>query len=159
MNIQRRDIAVCIILSIVTCGIYGIYWLFCLNEDTNTISAEPYPTSGGMVILLTIVTCGIYGIYWCYKQGEKLDRAAEMRGAPKSERGILYLVLAIIGLSIVNYALMQDTLNNLRELPVGQPQYQQPPYGQPPYGQPYQQPQQPYGQQPPQNNNNNPYQQ
>ena len=31
--IQQRNIAVCIILSIVTCGIYGIYWLICLNDD------------------------------------------------------------------------------------------------------------------------------
>lgn len=36
--IQQRNIAVCIILSIVTCGIYGIYWFIVLSNDTNTVS-------------------------------------------------------------------------------------------------------------------------
>ena len=76
--------------------------------------------SGGMVILLTIVTCGIFGIYWCFKQGERLDRASEMRGLPKKDRGILYLVFSIIGLSIVAYALMQDELNALCDISAGQ---------------------------------------
>lgn len=34
--IQQRNIAMCIILSIVTCGIYGLYWYACLTNDTNT---------------------------------------------------------------------------------------------------------------------------
>ena len=71
--IERRNIAVCIVLTLVTCGIYGIYWIVCLTNDVNTVSGDVNGTSGGMVVLLTIVTCGIYGIYWAYKQGEKLD--------------------------------------------------------------------------------------
>ena len=151
MPIQKRDLAMCIILSIVTCGIYGIYWVYCLNEDANQISAEPEPMSGGLVILLTIVTCGLFGIYWCYKQGEKLDRAAMMRNYPPTNRGVLYLILAFFGLSIVNYALMQDDLNKLIDISGGIPTYgqaPQQPYGQAPQ-QPYgQAPQQPYGQAP-----------
>ena len=34
-----------------------------------------------------------------------------MRGIPTGSRSIVYLVLSIFGLSIVAYALMQDTLN------------------------------------------------
>ncbi|MBQ6092168.1 MAG: DUF4234 domain-containing protein, partial [Clostridia bacterium] len=26
MKIEKRSVATCVILSIVTCGIYGIYW-------------------------------------------------------------------------------------------------------------------------------------
>lgn len=73
--IQQRNIAVCIILSIVTCGIYGLYWLVCLTNDTNTAAGTTDGTSGGMVLLLTIVTCNIYSLYWGYKQGEKIDIA------------------------------------------------------------------------------------
>lgn len=116
MQIQKRNIVVAIILTIVTCGIYGLYWLYCLNEDANRVSQEPSPMGGGMVILLSIITCGIFGIYWCYKQGEKLSRAETMRGLPTSDRAILYLILALFGLSIINYALMQDTLNKLADV-------------------------------------------
>lgn len=111
--IQNRNIAVCIILSIVTCGIYGIYWFICLANDTNTISGRPNDTSGGVAFLLSLVTCGIYGFYWAFKQGEKIDEAKTSRGIPSSNSGIAYLLLSIFGLSIVAWALMQNELNKM----------------------------------------------
>lgn len=111
--IERRNIAVCIVLTLVTCGIYGIYWIVCLTNDVNTVSCDVNGTSGGMVVLLTIVTCGIYGIYWAYKQGEKLDFTKNNRGIPSSNSGVLYLILQIFGFGIIAYALMQNELNKL----------------------------------------------
>lgn len=111
--IERRNIAVCIVLTLVTCGIYGIYWIVCLTNDVNTVSGDVNGTSGGMVVLLTIVTCGIYGIYWAYKQGEKLDFTKNNRGIPSSNSGVLYLILQIFGFGIIVYALMQNELNKL----------------------------------------------
>lgn len=111
--IERRNIAVCIVLTLVTCGIYGIYWIVCLTNDVNTVSGDVNGTSGGMVVLLTIVTCGIYGIYWAYKQGEKLDFTKNNRGIPSSNSGVLYLILQILGFGIIAYALMQNELNKL----------------------------------------------
>ena len=102
--IERRNIAVCIVLTLVTCGIYGIYWIVCLTNDVNTVSGDVNGTSGGMVVLLTIVTCGIYGIYWAYKQGEKLDFTKNNRGIPSSNSGVLYLILQIFGFGIIAYA-------------------------------------------------------
>ena len=111
--IERRNIAVCIVLTLVTCGIYGIYWIVCLTNDVNTVSGDVNGTSGGMVVLLTIVTCGIYGIYWAYKQGEKRDFTKNNRGIPSSNSGVLYLILQIFGFGIIAYALMQNELNKL----------------------------------------------
>ena len=111
--IERRNIAVCIVLTLVTCGTYGIYWIVCLTNDVNTVSGDVNGTSGGMVVLLTIVTCGIYGIYWAYKQGEKLDFTKNNRGIPSSNSGVLYLILQIFGFGIIAYALMQNELNKL----------------------------------------------
>ncbi len=111
--IERRNIAVCIVLTLVTCGIYGIYWIVSLTNDVNTVSGDVNGTSGGMVVLLTIVTCGIYGIYWAYKQGEKLDFTKNNRGIPSSNSGVLYLILQIFGFGIIAYALMQNELNKL----------------------------------------------
>ncbi len=106
--VQQRNIALCIILSFVTCGIYALYWFICLNNDVNTVAKVEDGTSGGMALVLSLVTCGIYALYWTYKQGEKLD---SVRGTSNS--GIIYLVLTIFGLGIVAYALQQDALNKL----------------------------------------------
>lgn len=113
---QERNIAMCIILSLVTCGIYGIYWFVCLTDDANTvaISSDDVTASGGMAFLLVIVTCGIYYYYWAYKMGEKLDNAKAQRGMNSSSGSILYLILCIFGLGIVAYALMQNDLNQIK---------------------------------------------
>jgi len=110
--IKQKSIPMCIILSIVTCGIYGIIWFISLTDDTNTACGKP-GTSGGMAFLLSIITLGIYLLYWTYKQGEKLDEAKQAKGIPSGNSGILYLLLSIFGLSIIAYALMQDSLNKL----------------------------------------------
>ena len=78
-----------------------------LNDEVNLLSGETNATSGGMVFLFSLLTCGIYGIYWLYKMGERCDRIKGENG----NSAILYLILSIVGLSIVSYCLIQDTLN------------------------------------------------
>lgn len=151
--IKQRNIGICILLSIVTCGIYGLYWFVVLTDDINQESGETDATSGGMSLLLTIVTCNIYGWFWAYKMGEKVDIIKNKNGVPSSNSGILYVLLQVFGLGIIAYALMQDTANKYAEaIPqmntgYGQQTYSQQPYGQQGYGQnTYNQ--QAYGQQP-----------
>ena len=112
-GVQIRSIATCIILSIITCGIYAIIWFINLTDDTNRLSQEPSPTTGGTAFLLTIITCGIYSLYWAYKQGERLERVRASRGLAPGSLPVLYLVLSVFGLNIVAYALMQNEINTL----------------------------------------------
>lgn len=112
--IQKRDIAMCIILSIVTCGIYGIYWMISLVNDLNAASDSVNDTSGGMVFLLSLVTFNIYTLYWMYKAGEKVSYIRAKNGRPDgSQNGLLYLILALFGLGLVSYCLIQNELNEV----------------------------------------------
>ena len=108
--VQGRSLATCIILSIVTCGIYGLYWLYMLQEDMNALTGRQ-DTSGGMVILLSIVTCGIYSYIWAYQMGQKVDGIRMSRGLPGSNNSLIYLLLCIFGLGIVTYAMIQNEIN------------------------------------------------
>lgn len=110
--INKRDIAVYILLTIVTCGLFGIYWFITLTDDT-AIASDDNSMSGGVAFLLSIVTCGIYTIYWSYKMGKKLYDAKEKAGLNANDNSVLYLILSIIGLGIVNYCLMQSDLNDI----------------------------------------------
>lgn len=105
--IVKRSIPLAVIFSIITCGIYNIYWMVKINDEVNYLSGDTQATSGVVVVLLGIVTCGLYYLYWWYKMGEKCDRIKGMGGSS----GIFYLILSILGLSIVNYCLAQDTIN------------------------------------------------
>lgn len=109
--IREKNIAVCIILTFITCGLYGIYWLICMAEDLNRLTLDT-SVSGGMVFLFSILTCGIYLLFWNYKAGERLDNINKQRGLGISNQAIIYLLLSIFGLSIVSYALIQSELNN-----------------------------------------------
>jgi hypothetical protein len=106
-NINERSIAVAIVLSIITCGLYSIYWMIKINNEALALSRENGP-SGGLVILLNIITCGIYGYFWAYKMGVCTDK---IKGTSNGNTGILYVVLAFLGLNIVNMALTQDAIN------------------------------------------------
>lgn len=110
--IKERNIAMCIVLSLVTCGIYALYWLVCMANDLNVVADRKNGTSGGMVVVLTIVTCGIYGWFWLYKSGEALDQLRVKNGGISGNQAIIFLLLSIFGLSIVSYALMQSELNH-----------------------------------------------
>lgn len=108
-GIQKRDLAIAIILTIVTCGIYGIYWFVVLTDETNHITNQTEATSGGLAFLFSIITCGIYYFYWSYKMGEKVDM---IKGTPNGSSSILFLILSIFGLGFVNYIIAQDAINN-----------------------------------------------
>ena len=94
--VQKRNIVSCLVLTFITCGLYGIYWFICLADDVNTVSGVR-DTSGGTVFLLTLITCGLYGLYWAYKCGEKIDMIKQNRGMASSNGGVLYLILYIFG--------------------------------------------------------------
>ena len=111
--VQNRNIAVCIILSIVTCGIYGLYWMVCLVNDVNTVSGREGDFSGGMVLLLSIITCNIFVLFWAYTAGEKIDAARLAQGRPSQNNGLVYLLLSLFGFGIVTYALIQNELNQM----------------------------------------------
>lgn len=110
-RIQNRNIAVAIILTIVTCGIYSLYWYYCLAKDINELSGNQNDTSAGIVLLLSIVTCGIYEWYWMYRTGVKLDEVAVKNGRAPQSRSILFLLLGIFGLAIVSFAIIQSEIN------------------------------------------------
>ena len=52
MMIKERNIAVCVVLSIVTCGIYGLYWLYKMVEEADCVTGNPNPQPPIVVILL-----------------------------------------------------------------------------------------------------------
>lgn len=115
--ITSRSIPMAIVLSIITCGIYGIYWLYCMVNDLNTASGRENDTSGGMVILFSIITCGIYSLVWNYSAGAKVGDIQEFDGRPRDGYlGVLYLLLSLFGFSIVNMALIQNELNKVAGL-------------------------------------------
>lgn len=111
LGIAPRSIVMAILLTIVTCGIYGLYWFVVLTNEMNKLSGREQDTSGGMALLLSLVTCGIYTFYWAYKIGEKRDTVA----GENASSGVIYLIISLFGFGIIVYALAQDAINKAVE--------------------------------------------
>ena len=113
--IKERDIAKCLLLSVVTCGIYSILWFIRLTDDAEEACGSEC-TPGGKSLLFSLISCGIYSYYWAYQQGERIADAKQKLGiGDGSSRGVLYLILHLTGLGIVSYALMQSELNEIAQ--------------------------------------------
>jgi hypothetical protein len=108
----ERDIAVSVILTIVTCGIYGLVWVYRIGSDLrNSLGGDdPKP---GVDLLLFIFTCGLWGIYLSYKYPSLINDLKRRARLPKSDLPIATLVLSIFGLGLISLALVQNDLNKV----------------------------------------------
>ena len=113
-EVKEKNLVVCIVLSLVTFGIYGIIWYFQMNNDIKAITKDEW-FSGGKNFLLTIVTCGIWGWIWAHRAGK-----AEAQITGDKDNAVLYLVLTLFGLGIVVYCLLQNNINKYAQAHGGQ---------------------------------------
>lgn len=88
-----------LLLSLVTCGIYSFYFLYCLARDVNTLCQDDGDYTPGLAefILLSFVTCGFYAYYWYYKIGNRLQANAPLYGLVFQENGTTVLLWQIFG--------------------------------------------------------------
>ena len=111
IQINKRSIGICILLSIITCGIYGIYWMYLLVKNTRSIQKNTDKCTGEMLCLIFVP---FYSLYWWYTRGEKVRQGFAEHDYNATGGGVVYLVLAIFGLSIVSMAIMQSDFNSLK---------------------------------------------
>ena len=114
-TIPKRNIGLYVVLTFITCGLFGLYWFCTLNDDTNQVSGHTEAMGGVAALLLSIVTCGIYSLIWMYNMGTRIDEVKTNRGRPGGNSGTLYLILAIVGFGWVSEILLQSELNKLAE--------------------------------------------
>ena len=102
MYIQNKSIPMVIILSIVTCGIYYLIWMYQTSEEVNNTLGDTRD-GPGLEVLLTMVRLG------------------NNMGVSLSDNSIICLVLAIFGLTVVALGIMQSQINELADKGAGGP--------------------------------------
>jgi hypothetical protein len=107
------DIAVGIILSIVTCGLYNVYWNYREFQAMNALlGREEYRF--WYWLILTIITCGLFHVYYEYKMGSDLYRILKIKGHDANPNlPFIGLGLSCFGLTIVADAIYQHEINRL----------------------------------------------
>ena len=110
---EEKNIAVCIILAIVTCSIYMWFWMYNMIKKIRMLANDTSDMIGEYLLLMLVP---YYNVYWVYTRGKKISEEAARRGIQITDNSVLYLILNLLGLSIVSYAMMQNDLNKLARM-------------------------------------------
>ncbi|MBR5514661.1 MAG: DUF4234 domain-containing protein [Clostridia bacterium] len=105
MTIKERNPIVCILLSLVTCGIYGFYWVFCMAREAVSIKD---PNDAGTLEALLCIFFAPAGFFLAEK---KFAEGCAAKGVEHKDNSVLYLILCLVCLAIVPYYMMQTELN------------------------------------------------
>lgn len=111
----RQSIVVGILLTLITCSIYGLYWQYKQMTTLNAwLKRDEY--SFWLWLLLSIITCGIYGIYYEYKMANGINQVqADNDIVFDSNLPITCVLLAIFGIGVASLAIQQHQINRLYE--------------------------------------------
>lgn len=113
--VKEKSIGLCVVLSLVTCFIYSIYWLYTIAHDLNDLCESQNQEKGaepGLVVVLSIVTCGIYLLYYLWKAGKMVSSLTRSNGHHPSDDSIVLMVLSILQLSLVSFCILQSHIND-----------------------------------------------
>ena len=112
MAIKERNIVTCILLTLITCGIYGIYWMVMLAKESVSVKD---PADSGILEIILMLFLPFLGIFLCEK---KFAEGCIAKGIPHTDNSVLYLILGLVGLGIVGICMLQNDLNKLAKSPM-----------------------------------------
>ncbi len=112
--IKERSIYQSVFFSIITCGIYGLYWFFSMMTTIYRLDERTEDT--GIEVLYCFVTCGIYYFFVYYKVAKSLNNIYRKHNIESNCNPLMFIVLAVAQLTVINNCIMQDELNTLAKL-------------------------------------------
>lgn len=101
--IKYRNIFLVYLYSIITLGIYSIYWWVATKEEINSL--------GGNIPTAWLLIIPIANLYWEYKYCDAFAKYVK-----KDNNGILYFIIMLLA-GIIMPAIIQAALNQVAEEP------------------------------------------
>lgn len=100
---ENRNWFVCLILTVITFGIYELYLLHVMARETNISCKEDNKHTMGLLllILLSLLTCGIWSIVWMCLIISRWEEKARRCGEHPSCSILAYLLWSILGSLII----------------------------------------------------------
>lgn len=91
-NGEVRNPFLVYILTFVTCGIYGLYWVFTTSEELNAaLGREEF--NPGMEVGLGVITCGLWILWWDWRASEASVEIQQNWGVePKFDAPIVFII-------------------------------------------------------------------
>jgi hypothetical protein len=110
------NIPLYLILTILTCGIFNLYWNYRLMEACNAL-LNRREFSFWIWLLLTILTCGLYHIFYQYKMGAAIVEIQHLMNRDLFDKlPLISVFVTIFGLSIVVDCIHQHEINKINDV-------------------------------------------
>lgn len=110
IQINKRKVGVCILFSLLTFGVYLIYWKYLTIKNTKAINEINTKNAGELLCLLFVP---FYSLFWWYTRGKTVKAAFTDKGYTALGNEILYLLLDLFWLDIVAISIMQNDFNQI----------------------------------------------
>jgi hypothetical protein len=101
--VKKRGLVSYVLLSIITCGIYGLWRISVLARDMNLMcDGDGKKTRGFLAyFFLGLITLGIYDLVWLYMVGDRLYDNARRYNLSFKESGGTVLLWFLLGSLII----------------------------------------------------------
>ncbi len=109
---QNRSIATVIILTIVTCGIYGIYWVYVTSKALETESRNPSSIDSTVLLVLCLLIPFVGYLLFGITANDHINAIKAQRGIPYADNKVAYILLGFF-IPIVLVALIQNEINKM----------------------------------------------
>ncbi len=107
----KREPAMVIVFTLVTCFIYLFYWWYITSaEIKNALGRQDI--NPALDIVLGILTCGIYFIYLAYRNPQLMLEMQDRVGLPRNDISIISLILYLVFAPVTSF-LIQSELNKI----------------------------------------------
>ncbi len=118
-HLTRRSPITVVVLSLVTFGLYALYWLYVTTEELaqETGHGDLSPT---MDVLLAICTFGLWGMYAAYRNAGIVHEELAATGSARQDKSLIVAVACAATLVsgwawLVAVAVLQEELNVLAD--------------------------------------------
>lgn len=115
IELEVKDLAVCILLSIITCGIYNLFWLVSIVRNVHRLHGSEESVVPEVMLMIFIP---FYISFWMYKNGHQMYEDSQRCHGNLDDNGIMYMILTLLGFRLIPYALIQYDLNRFAVRPV-----------------------------------------
>lgn len=110
--VRDHSVILYILLYFVTCGVFGLFWLYQTARDVDALADAnnvPKGVDPVLALILDIVTCGLFKVYYFWKEAAVLG---SMTGVRSNDQAILLCILGFI-CPVAAFAILQDQINTL----------------------------------------------
>ncbi|MBR1530216.1 MAG: DUF4234 domain-containing protein [Oscillospiraceae bacterium] len=107
----KRSVATVIILTIVTCGFYSLYWYWSAMKELYAAGGQSIGNLDPVVqFILLFVYVG--SVFFGINANNNLNAVKAQRGIQPADNQVLYIILSLI-CPIILIAMVQDEMNKL----------------------------------------------